>query len=49
MPKDQSAQLITVVSNGGQAVMAHTFNPSNQETEVNGSLLVQGQLRLDPV
>jgi hypothetical protein len=28
---------------GGQAMMAHAFNPSTQEAEADGSLWVQGQ------
>ena len=31
-------ELATLVSHRGQAVVAHTFNPSPQETEADGSL-----------
>ena len=33
MPKDQSTELTTLVSHTGQAVVAHTFNPSTREVE----------------
>ena len=33
MPKDQSAELATLVSHSDQAVVAHTFNPRIQEAE----------------
>ena len=38
MPEDQSGVLATLVGYRGQAVVAHTSNPSTLETEAEGSL-----------
>ena len=42
MPEDQSGELATLLGYRGQAVVAHTFDPSTLETEADGSLGVQG-------
>ena len=44
MPEDRSTELATLVRHRGQAVVAHTFNPSTQETEADGSCELKGTL-----